>query len=135
MPHAEVSGVEPAAPESLLSSLRIVEVARHHIVPAHHNFTHGGAVAWDVGHIFRHHSFPVGYEHPDALMRHHSIARLRVQPCPTLLDLADRIRTPGLGKTVVLLRLRALERPDDPQAPAPYGPLHLEPIEAAANFR
>src|SRR5260370_31070553 len=100
MPHAEVSGVEPATSECLLSSLGIVEAARRDIVPAHHNFAHGGPVPWDVGHIFGHHSYPVGYEHPDALMRHQSIARLRVQPCPTVLDLANRIWTIGLGKAV-----------------------------------
>ena len=43
VPHREVAGVEPAAPERRLGGLRVVEVARHDVVAAHHDLAHACA--------------------------------------------------------------------------------------------
>src|SRR5450755_3590140 len=67
--HAEVAGVEPAAPERGAGRLRIVEIALHHVVAAHHDLAHRHAVRRHVVDLLVYDPKPLSLDHPQTLAR------------------------------------------------------------------
>ena len=79
VPHREVAGVEPAAAEGVRRRLRIVVVAEHHVVAAHHDLAHRLAVARHVGVVLVDDAHEVGGRVRLALPGEHARAAGRVQ--------------------------------------------------------
>ena len=106
MHHPEVTGMEPAARESLCRSGGVVVIPLHDVVAAHDDLAHFAAVGFDVDQhstgtgLVAYHAQTVRSEHADSLSGQTTSLFVGVQFEPLLLCLAHRIGTVGFGEAV-----------------------------------
>src|SRR5215211_2782715 len=100
VPDRHVAGVVPAALESFLRRLLVLEVAFGDHVAVHHDLTHRLPVALHVVHVLIHHAYEVGGRVALTLSGHEARPLVHIKFFPLGMDPARGHRTVGLGETV-----------------------------------